>query len=178
MSATQGLEDTQEPIWIRGTLDPIANCGCPCIVPSIALTSAAILLGMPYMTRRGEISRRERAICARCGAEKQYVQFPCAQCGFDPTGSLEDMARAAYLSDLRFPSGPERAEYVTELGQLANSIRQGEAMVYDPVELARMRESVRAFDENAPLKVLAKVVLQGLVFIASLFAIGYLIRML
>ncbi|UMR29607.1 hypothetical protein MJ904_21530 [Massilia sp. MB5] len=94
-----------------------------------------------------------RAICIRCGHEKDSLPERCPSCGFAPR-SDEDKARALILS-LDYEIGGEyRGKSKEELRAIGAAIAQGQPYAFDEAEVRSVLAYARAVLNIPPRKLL------------------------
>lgn len=119
-----------------------------------------------------------KAICVNCGAKKSAPWKPCKACGLDPQGDEELLLRSVYLSLGRFEDETDQERYGQELDKIGRAIAGGEAFLFEPGELTRLRSQLRAFQQiplSAVLWTLFLWALPGLLIIIGLWGVGLLI---
>ncbi len=79
------------------------------------------------------------AICIKCGASKFDALTQCEECHFQPSES-RDCARSVLLSEERYSR--------FELDRIAEALRAGRHIVYDPEEILEYGMAL----EDKPLK--------------------------
>jgi hypothetical protein len=87
------------------------------------------------------------AICARCGASKRAARKKCAGCGLDPAKDDAVLVKSVYLSIGRFDVPDEQERYRAELARMAEALKSGSAIAFDPAELERLDQQRRAVNE-------------------------------
>ena len=122
----------------------------------------------------------QRAICSNCGNEKKEPQLICKACGHDPTASEEEMVKAVYLSLGRFENESDQQSYKSQLQSYSAHIKSGQSIEYEPNEIQRLTHQKHLVESVSTTDVwlyLAKFFFPAIIFIASLFILGYLVSL-
>lgn len=121
------------------------------------------------------------AVCIKCGAFKEFPWELCDQCGLNPEQDEQSLVKSVYLSVGRYEEEDDRKRYSDELREIANRIRSGESIEYPPSELICLLEQKKLVDAVTGwhlVKYLMWFFLPGILFVAALFLMGYVLQWL
>jgi hypothetical protein len=124
-------------------------------------------------------SKKVRAVCIACGANKEDAWEPCDQCGLNPESDEGSLIKSVYLSVGRYEDEDDRERYATELLEIANRIRKGDVIEYLPTELARLSEQKKFVDSVTGWHLvlyLLRVFLPGILIVVMLFLMAYFLQ--
>jgi hypothetical protein len=117
-----------------------------------------------------------KAICIRCGASKQAPWLKCLECGLTPEG--EDLVKSTYCSVWRFTDDAElESQYEAELRDMSVALRGQQQLVYDEIELDRVRELVSFVEKGSPgvWIWLIRMFLPAIILLSFLYLLLYLL---
>jgi hypothetical protein len=137
----------------------------------------APLVGSGAASRESAVAN---AVCLQCGSKKARPLDLCEQCGLDPNASDDATVKNVYLSTVRFHD-PDREDddqtaYAEELDRVAEQIRRGVPIAFDPDELRRLGEINRMLKEVSPTDVwwwLMRAFYPAVLFLLGLWALNY-----
>jgi hypothetical protein len=90
-----------------------------------------------------------QAVCFQCGSAKPSALAACPACSKAPR-SLEDRAKSFVLTRTFYDGEREFGRGDAELESLASLIRRGDAVTYDPGELAAVSASLQQAEATTP----------------------------
>jgi len=123
----------------------------------------------------------ELSICINCGEKKPAPWKSCKACGHDPRIQEEDLVKSVYLSTGRFEDGNEKADYVSVLQALAQTLKEGKQVTYDQDDmdrLSRQRAAIEDVDSKTVWGAVFRFFLPALVLIAVLVLLLVVLKML
>lgn len=128
------------------------------------------------------IMSRHEAICLKCGEWKSAPYKKCKKCGFDPRKNEIELVKSVYLSLGRFPAEvAEEVDYHATLTKIRAQIKRGEAIIYEPGEIERLRQEFDAFKKtpvSAAWQAIIKLFMPAFVFVGILMLILLIIKYL
>ena len=110
------------------------------------------------------------AVCVRCGSMKTGVWIPGPSCGYKPE-ELEDRARQVLLSN--------HCRTMYQLEDLSLRLRHGEALAFDPADVAAQADRIMAGQRLRASRVRWRIITWCVAllvfFVAAVFVLDWLI---